>query len=273
MSLRDLLIKKLGKSEVALVPSSFDVIGNRDKAVAIIEIPEELRKKKKIIAEALMEQHPNVKTVLEKASPRKGVYRTRTLKIIAGSRKTEVMHIENGCRFFVDPRKAYFSQREATERARVASEIHEGDAIMVFFAGVGALPILMAKKARLARCVGIEINPDAVESFRKNMILNKTANIEAVLGDVREKHMAYKDSFDRVLMPLPETSEEFLAEALSVLKRGGIASVYFFAAETELKEREKDIAGKLNGTVFKTVRVLPYGPRIWKYRTDVVVKK
>ena len=273
MALHDLLAKKLKKGEAALVPSSFDVIGNRDKAVAIIEIPEALKKKKKIIAKALMKQHPNVKTVLEKASPRKGIYRTRMLKIMAGSRNTEVMHVENGCRFAVDPRKSYFSQRESTERARAASEIKEGEDVMIFFAGIGALPIVIAKKAKPGRCVGIEINPDAVDSFRKNIVLNKTPNVEAVAGDVREKYAAFKGSFDRVLMPLPETSEEFLNEALAVLKPHGTVSVYFFAAETELKEREQIIAGKLNGTILKTVRVLPYGPRIWKYRTDVIVEK
>ena len=81
MALKDLLKNKLTKKELALVPTSFDLVGNKEKAVAIIEIPDELKKKAKTIAFALMKQHKNVYSVLLKKSPRKGVYRTREMKI------------------------------------------------------------------------------------------------------------------------------------------------------------------------------------------------
>ena len=47
MTYRDLLKKKLNEEELMLLPSSFDLIGNKDKAVAIIEIPNELGKKER----------------------------------------------------------------------------------------------------------------------------------------------------------------------------------------------------------------------------------
>ena len=65
---------------------SFDIIGSRKKAVAIIE------KADKLQARQIMNKHKNVVSVLAKVSPRSGVYRTRKLKLIEGKRNTEVIH-------------------------------------------------------------------------------------------------------------------------------------------------------------------------------------
>lgn len=271
MLLREMLKKNLTKRELAAVPSSLDVIGSKDRAVAIIEVPEALRGKKKILAGAVMAQHKNVVSVLEKASPRFGTFRTRKLKIIKGSRNTVVIHVENGCRFAVDPRTSYFSQREGTERARAASLIKDGEKVMILFAGVGPFAIIISKKSRPASVVGIEINPAAVDCFKKSISLNKCSNVTAVLGDVREKARGYAN-FDRVFMPLPETSFDFLEDARRVLKKGGMMHVYFFAREDELEKKKKFVAEKLPGSSVQGVsKVLPYGPRIWKWRMDVKV--
>jgi len=251
------------------IPSSFDVIGSKDRAVAIMEVPQPLQKKKKILADAVMRRHKNVVSVLEKASPRFGTFRTRKLKIIKGSRNTAVIHVESGCRFAVDPRTSYFSQREGTERARVASLIKEGENVMVFFAGVGPFAIVIAKKARPRAVVGIEINPAAVECFKKSISINKLSNVKAVLGDVHEKSRDYH-GFDRVIMPLPETSFDFLEDARRVLKKGGVMHVYFFAREDEVETKKKFVREKLPGSFIEGMsKVLPYGPRIWKWRMDV----
>ena len=101
---------------------SFDIIGNREKAVAIIELNDKVKKKARIIAHALMQQHKNVASVLLKESARKGKYRIRKMKLIGGQNNTEVIHKESSCSFILDPRKVYFSQREVTERQRIAEK-------------------------------------------------------------------------------------------------------------------------------------------------------
>lgn len=274
MSLKDILAKELTERQLKYVPTSFDVIGNKEKAVAVIEIPLELKKKKKEIGKAVMQQHKNVRTVLEKASPRSGIFRTRKLKIVAGSRDTEVVHSENGCRFFLDPRKVYFSQRESTERMRMASFVKERETVMVFFAGIGAFPVLISKKASPEKVIGIEINPDAIRYFWKNIKLNKTDNVQIIMGDVKQKANKFYGKCDRVLMPLPEKSLEFLEEAAGVLKNKGMIHLYFFSAENELEEKKKTIEEKIQkGGIEDISKVLPYGPRIWKYRADIVMNK
>jgi len=274
MNLQDLLKKKLTKEQLRLLPKSYDIIGSREKAVAILELPKELEKKRKKIAEALMIVNKPVKTILQRASERKGIYRLRKLKLVAGSRNTEVLHIESGCRFLLDPKKVYFSQREGTERLRIAEKIKEGERIIIFFAGAGPFPIVIAKKAKPSEIVGIEINPKAVEYFEKNIRLNKLQDkIRVVKGNVKKVAKDFKD-FDRVIMPLPETAIKYLPEAIGCLKSGGIVHLYFFASWQELEKRKEEIQEKAAKSASKIEflelqKVLPYGPRVWKWRIDI----
>lgn len=275
--LKDLLKNKLTPKELARVPSSFDIIGNKEKAVAIIEIPEEIKKRKRVIANAIMKQHKNVKSVLMKASPRFGVYRTRELKLIAGDKDTSVIHSEHGCRLFLDPRKAYFSPRESAERLRIAEKIQDGETVMIFFAGIGPFAIVIAKRSNAKGVIGIEINPGAVEYFVKSVKLNKLHNIEVIEGGVKELSKEYYGQCDRVLMPLPESAMNYLKEAVLCLKPGGIVHFYCFSEEDNINKAEKEInniaKGMGKGIKFLEIRkVLPYGPRVFKYRIDFAVE-
>ena len=273
MTIKDLLVKKLTKAEIEMLPSSFDLIGNKDKAVAIIEIPKELEKKEALIAKTIMKKHNNVKSVLKKTSPIKGVYRPRDYVLIAGNKNTEVMHVENGCRFLLDPMHVYFSPRESTERMRISEKVMEGETVMIFFAGIGPFPITIEKKAKPSRIIAIEINPSAVEYLWKNIKLNKSTLIEVMLGDVAGNIEDYAKKCDRVLMPLPEKSADYVAEAIQCLKPRGVCHFYCFSGESlvdEKKEKISQVAASLKKKiVFREVqKVLPYGPRIWKYRID-----
>lgn len=270
MTLKEILKTKLNKKELALAPSSFDIIGSKEKAVAIIDIPEELLKKQKIIASALIQKHKNIKSVLLKASSRKGKYRTRQYKLIAGSRNTEVLHKENNCRFLLDLRKVYFSQREATERLRIVNKVRKSETFMVFFAGIGPFAIEIAKIAKPEKVIGIEVNPDAVKYFKKNVALNKT-DVDVIRGDVKTKAKKFYRKCDRVLMPLPEKSLEYINYAIKCLKPKGVCHVYLFSEESKINEIKNKIRSNAKDRKIRFTdlqRVLPYGPGIWKYRLD-----
>jgi len=272
MTIRELLRKKLTQEELSLVPTSFDIMGSKEKAVAIIEIPKELEKKQGIIARAIMKKHRNVKGVLRKSSPIKGVHRVRDYELIGGNKSTEIVHAENNCRFLLDPRTVYFAPRESTERLRIAEQVRDNDRVMVFFAGVGPFPIVIGKKSNPSRIIAVEINPTAVGYLWKNIRLNKSEKIEVIMGDVSGSVSGFYGQCDRVLMPLPEKSSEYLGEAIKCLKPGGVCYFYCFSGD--------DLDGKKENILFiakslkKKIRfigsqkVLPYGPRIWKYRID-----
>ncbi len=278
MALKDVLAKKLAKKQLSYVPSSFDIIGSREKAVAIIEIPEQLGKKRAVIARALMSQHRNVKTVLMKKSPRTGIYRVRAFQKISGNAKTEVVHRESGCVFLVDVQKVYFSPRESAERLRLAALVKKNECIAVFFAGVGPFAIILSKKSQAKHVTGIELNPVACHYFGKNILLNKTVNVNVIQGDVTKKVSTLGQKCDRVVMPLPEKSVDFIYEALFCLKKKGVCNLYCFSAEQELGAKIREIEEKAHALnheikVIGASKVLPYGPGIWKYRIDFVKMK
>jgi tRNA (guanine37-N1)-methyltransferase len=80
MKLKDLLKDVLSKEETEFAPRAFDIVGD----VAVIEVPAELKKKKKKIAEALKQAHPRIRTVCGKRGERSGDYRLSDLEILLG---------------------------------------------------------------------------------------------------------------------------------------------------------------------------------------------
>ena len=63
MDLKQSLKSKLTKKELDLLKTSFDIVGS----VAILDIPKELEKKEKTIAQELLKLHKNITTVCKKA--------------------------------------------------------------------------------------------------------------------------------------------------------------------------------------------------------------
>ena len=260
--------------------SGFDIIGSRDKAVAIIEIPDELKSNGKKIAEEIMYRHKNVKSVLNKISEREGVFRTRKYKILAGDNNTEVLHKESGCKFRLDPMKVYFSEREGTERLRLSEQVKSGETIMLMFAGIGPYGIVILKSHLTIKIISIELNPDAFEYMKENIRINKMSDrMVPILGDVREKSKVWHGKCDRVIMPLPHDSVEFLSIAYKCLNpKGGTIHLYIIEGEESVKEKaEKIISGltkKTKGKIkFNIRKVLPYSPRTNKYCLDIELEK
>ena len=270
MNLREALSKKLTKKEMGFLKTSFDIIGD----IAIIEMPSELVKKQKTIAETLMKIHNNVKTVLKKGSKRRGELRLRDLKYIAGRRNTETIHTEFGCRYKLDVRKTYFSPRESTERDRIANLVRNGETIMVMFAGIAPYSILIAKRKN-ADVYSVELNKDAYGYAKENIHLNHVAaKVEVIRGDVRKVCKPHYGKCDRVVMPLPKEGYNFLDIAFKCVKPKGIVHFYLTGSFEEAEKYIKGTAKKINRKVRikKKTRVLPYSPGVWKVCLDVEVK-
>lgn len=278
-SLRDILKNKLSMKELKLVPSSYDIIGSKQKAVAIIDLSEELKTKEKLIAKAIMHVHKNVKSVLEKVSERKGKLRLREHELILGDRNTKVLHKEYGCLFKLDPKKVYFSPREATERQRIAKQVKENENVLVMFSGISPFSIIIAKnQPRVKKIYSIELNPIAHKYAVENIKINKLENkIIPILGDVCEICPKLKEKFDRIVMPLPKEAYKYLPIAINCLKNKGMLHFYYWSAEQDLfsapeklikKECEK-FRKKLK--IINKRKVLPYGPRTFKVCIDCVI--
>jgi len=260
---------------------SFDVIGSKEKAVAIVEIPEELKQKEKSIAESIMQLNKNVKSVLKKVSERKDELRLRKYELIAGDTNTEVVHKEYGYLLKLDPKKAYFSPREGTERQRITEQVKPNETVLVMFSGIGVIPIaIVKKKTEVYKIYGIEINPSAYHYAVENVRVNKLGHkIVLIRGDVSNVCKKFKEKFDRIVMPLPFGAESFLDIAINCLKENGIIHFYNWGKEGNLFSNAlkliEENTKKLNKNfeILGRRKVLAYAPRKWKICMEFKVKQ
>jgi tRNA (guanine37-N1)-methyltransferase len=234
----ELLVDKLSPHLLASLPRAIDLVGD----IAIIEIPPKLDAYKRIIGEAILETHKNVRTVLAKAGAISGTYRLREFSVIAGEPKTETIHKEHGCQYYVDLAKAYFSPRLSYEHKRVASLIEEGETVIDMFAGVGSFAIQIAKTHENVKVYAIDVNPDAVEFLKRNIRLNRVeGKVHPILGDAKkvvEERLA--GVADRVIMNLPEKAIEFVDAACATIKStDGIVHFYSFVSASVSLESVK----------------------------------
>jgi len=191
---------------------AFDPTYERLGKAALVD--EDDPERARAIADAVLESDLPVETVLNKASKVKGETRVRDWELLAGE-NTEVVHREYGCEYLLDLAEVYFSPRLATERHRVAEQVAADECAFDMFAGVGPFVIPFAKRG--ATCVGVDLNPDAIEYLRENARRNGVADrVTAVNDDVREVAAEYADWADRLVMNLPHSADEFLESAVTL---------------------------------------------------------
>jgi len=266
----------LSPSESEELFSSFDQVGE----IIVLRIPDSLKSKKKIIGETLLDQVKTTRSVFYQSSPVEGEFRTRNLEILAGEDNTETEYKESGCRFLVDVEKAFFSPRLSTERERIANLTHDGEIIINMFGGIGMFSILAAK---VSKCTvyNIDINPNASLLCEKNIELNKLkGKIISLNGDsVKIIQDKLQNSADRVLMLLPERSDEFLETAILATKNNGVIHYYSHIHADKKQDAVKFSeehylnTSKVKSKILNSRIVRPVGPRFYQTVIDVQIKK
>jgi tRNA (guanine37-N1)-methyltransferase len=220
-----LVEKAIGKVELSKLSKGYDQIGD----IAIIEFKGRKENAKKI-ADILMGQNSSIKTVLAKAGAVSGRYRIRKVRYVSGTRNYIANYKENNCIFRFDVRKTYFSNRLSFERSRILKLVRSGESVMVMFAGVGPFAIEIAKNISKTNVLAIELNKSAYSYMLGNIKLNKLHNMHAILGDVKKVAGKYRNSSDRIIMPLPKSSLGFLDQAYRISKRKAIVHLYAFSS-------------------------------------------
>lgn len=272
MSLKELLKEKLSEEEIRLVRRSFEIIGD----VVVIEIPDEIMHHSRDIVSAILKRHKHVKTVLRKVGEVDGVYRVAKYQLIYGG-ETETVVKEHGCRFLVDPTKAYYSVKLSGERERIARLVRDGERVLVMFAGVGPYPIVIAKLARPREVVGVELNPTAAEYFRVNVRLNRLEDVVRVVeGDVREVVPKLEGKFDRIVMPAPYSAESFIYLLRGKVEKGGFVHYYTFDSQNEEKKLPEKVKSRfmdegIDVEVLKIRRCGNFAPYVNRYVVDLKV--
>lgn len=254
-----------------------DIIGG----IAIVKFPEDSGKKEKIkIANEILKEHKNIKTVLEKIGKFKGRLRKQQTKYIVGENTKEALYRENGCVFRLNVDKTYFSPRLSNERKEILKYVKKDDDVLVMFAGVAPYSVVIAKKSKAKKIVSVEINKEASKYARQNVELNKLQKkVEVVQGDVKriaKKFAIQKRKFDAIIMPRPQLNYSFLHEAFILSKSGTRVFYYDFCGIDEMKKiiEKVEEEAKNDGKNIKILRakiageVAPYRVRL---RVDFVV--
>ncbi|MBI4095730.1 MAG: class I SAM-dependent methyltransferase family protein [DPANN group archaeon] len=275
--LKHLLKNILTEEQIGELVRSYDVIGD----IAILEIPPRLDRLAVSIAWAFKRAFPYIGVVarkMGKVGSADEEYRLRKYEILTGERRLETMHKEGGLMMHTDLGKAYFSPRSSRERERVAGLVKNGEQILVMFAGIGPFALVIASKNQNTQITAIEINPDAFKFMEENIRLNRLGfAINPVLGDVNEVLPKLGQKFDRIIMPFPEKSWDFLELAIKYANKNSTIHFYAFVREDKLNDAEekiKKIAEK-EGRHAKILRVLKagsYAPKTWRYVFDVKIK-
>jgi len=236
-SLLENLRSILSDEDLRIIPRSYDVIGD----ICILQLPDELYDRRRIIGEAFLKSMRNIRIVLNKTEPLSGEYRVGGYEVLAGEGSTETIYQEHGCVFKLDISKVFFTPRLSAERIRVASLVKPGEVVCDLFAGIGPFSIIIAKKNPSVRVYACDINPNAYHYLVENIRLNKVENrVEAYLGDARElSEKKLRGVGDRVIMNLPMSSEMYLDAARNALKKdGGIVHLHVFL-EKDIDAHEK----------------------------------
>ncbi|MEM5881140.1 MAG: 50S ribosomal protein L11 methyltransferase [Candidatus Aenigmatarchaeota archaeon] len=243
---------------------SIEIIGSREKAIAIVDSERE------IDIEKIFKNNKNVKAILKKVGKREGEFRLEKLELIAGEKNTEVIHKEYGIMLKLDPTKVYFSSKESIERKRLASLVNDNEKILLMFSGIAPIAIQIAKSENI-KIFCIEKNEIAHEYAKENVKMNKVEDkVILFKGDVREicNNELKNEKFDRVIMPIIN-SLDFLDLALEKVKENGKIHLYFVSPENDFSVLNKKIEEYKCLKIINVQKVNPYGVRIFKYRADL----
>jgi len=212
---------------------SYEIIGS----IAVIQVPEGASEKE--LAEEVMKQNKNVKTVAKRTGEVEGPYRIKKVKVVLGKATTETTHKENNVRIKIDINKAYYSPRLQTERQRVMNLVKPGEVIIDMFAGVGPFSIAIAKNSQAKIIYAIDYNPDAIKYLEENIKLNKLTNVKALTGDSLEI-MKTLPKADRIIMNAPrQNNDKTLKAAEARLKKKGIIHYYTISENLPIKTKLK----------------------------------
>ncbi len=245
---RELLRKGL-KDEYDSSVRGYDVLGS----IAVIG---ERGKRGRVIADAVMKINKNVKTVVSKAGAVKGRYRKREFEFVAGERNFIADYKENGCTFRFDIRKTFFSSRLSFERKRITELSRDNEHVVVMFAGIGPFAIEIAKRNRNSEIVAVELNRDSYKYMLENIRINKTANVEPILGDAKSIVEGMADWADRIVMPLPMSADKFLKSAIIAARNGCIIHYYSFGNSADPFSESGRMARELAKSMGFTARVV-----------------
>lgn len=272
MNIKEYFSDMLTKKELENMPRAFDMVGD----IIILNLPASLKKKEAKIGKKLLEKIKYAKVVAKWKGKTSGEGRIRKIKIIAGEKRTETVHRENGCAFRLDINKVYFTPRLVSERKRLYEKVKNNEVIVDMFAGIGPCSIECAKNAKPRIVYSIDINKNAVKYLKENIKLNKVVDkVVPYNKDARKiiRKLAKEGvKADRIIMNLPMSSEKYLNTALLVSKKGTVIHFYHFLDSKDMYSKALNWIKKLKVKTKITGKTTCGQRKPHEYRTCVDFK-
>ena len=229
----------------------FDIIGN----IAIVKFDGKLPKNEKLSAvKEVLDKNKNINTIFEKVGMTQGEERIPKLKKLIGKNST-ALYKENGCSYYVDVKKVYFSPRMSNERLRVIKQVENNENVLDMFCGVGPFAIPIAKIAKTV--TAIDINKNAINLLKKNIKLNKITNIAHYCGDSKNITKKLDGKFDRIIMNFPLSAYKFLGTAVKKCDKKATIHLYSFVKEGDTTIIKNEII-KTCKEYFKNIKIREY---------------
>ncbi len=268
-SYKELLKGDMPDSLIALLPNSYDIIGD----VLIIKLPSEVLPYSRVIGEALAKINKNVRAIYA-AGPVDGEFRVRPLTLIYGERVEKTVYREYGIDIAVNVTKTYVNPSLAEEHRRIAEKVVEGEVVGDIFCGVGPFTLHIVTSKPRTIVYAVDKNPEAIRCLLDSLEINKRkvkGEVIAIAGDALKFFQAVKPRFfDRLVMNLPLQAVNYIPYGLEVLKPGGVLHVYTVAGnEEEALEGIKAVAGAGRIRNLEVTKVIDYAPHKYIYRVDV----
>ncbi len=180
---------------------------------------------------------------------------------------SEVLHKENGVRYFLDPAELMFCQGNRAEKARMARLVAEGPEnprVADMFAGIGYFTIPMALAG--ASVDAMECNPAAFRMLIKNIAGNGVSGrVTPRCGDCRT---LLSGKYDRIVMGHFDAPSMVL-QALDHASEGSVLHVHSTGSVPP------DLGPVLRKASMRAsvvpVKVKKYAPGRWHYVQDVTL--
>ena len=261
-------LKDVVGERAELIRGGWEMIGD----VLIISLPEELYAEREKIGKAMLDFHPRAKTVILRKKISEPL-RKPEAQIIAGRKKTVIIHRENGVIFKLNPLKVMFSAGNFSERKRMAYISSPEERILDMFSGIGQFCLPLAKYSSPEKVIAIEKRPETFQFLKENIKLNKLENVEARLGDNLE--VSPVNFADRVLMGYFFSPENYLEIALRALRNGrGMLHFHAIIKKPELKvygDRVAELVRKegYEAKVNYNRIIKSYAPMVWHAVYDI----
>ena len=234
----DLLDRELYDSLEEHWPRAYEIIGD----VLIVKLEEEVYSHRKAIAEAMLEQIPNVRIICADNGV-EGEFRVRSLSPILsrdGSNETLTTIRENGQQILIDPTKSYFSSRLSNERQgnlaaakQLSSTVGRKITVCDPYAGVGPSMACLLNNHELIDSVLVgDLNPQAVGLLTQN-IENYLARVDSRINatilcqDARiwKDDSKFMGAVDFLLVNLPHETLNHLSDLLPLMRKGTLSLI------------------------------------------------